>query len=123
MGKLTSKEIKARATGTKRGYTNADITRAARNKKTGSNPGLKLNSVGTKNVFGMGNKGQNAVAKAAIQDRKMKNIARAAVAKSGGNKYVVPKGYEAIAKAAVAKARRLKATQNNSNSGRSGSSY
>jgi len=120
---MTNKEIKAAGGTVKRGYTNADITRKARNMKTGSNPGLKLNSVGNKNVFGMGNKGQNAVAKSAIADRKMKNIARAAVAKSGGNKYVVPKGYEAIAKAAVAKARKLKATQKNPNSGRSGSSY
>jgi len=46
----------------------------------------------------------NAIAKAAIKKRNMKNIARKAVGAAGGNKYVVPKGYEGIAKAAIKKA-------------------
>lgn len=50
-----------------------------------------------------------AVVKKAIYDRRMKNIATAAIKKAGGNGYLVPKNYEAIAKAAIKKAKAAKA--------------
>lgn len=70
------------------------IARKAISNKSGIPTGKLTHQVGN----------ANAIAKAAIKDRKYKNIARKAVGNAGGNKYVVPKGYEAIAKAAIAAA-------------------
>jgi len=107
-----------------RGYTQAQLN-AAKNKKEIKAANLRYanspSAIAKKAIFnkdrskptGMQqNPGNaNAIAKAAIKDRKMKNIARAAVVKAGATKraqYVVPKNYEAIAKAAIAKAKNAK---------------
>jgi len=120
-----------------RGYTQAQLN-AAERKKAGLRYGNSPIAIAKKAIENKGGKSSsvtgrqqnpanaNAIAKAAIKKRNMKNIARAAVVKAGATKraqYVVPKGYEAIAKAAIDRARKKKATQNNPNSGRSGSSY
>lgn len=50
-----------------------------------------------------------AVVKKAVYNRRMKNIASAAIKKAGGNPYQIPKNYESIAKAAIKKAKAKKA--------------